>query len=514
MVSDVRPAATEMPELIGPCASCGELVRAGVAPEQCVHGGSGDCAVVVPEDPAEAENDPLGRTIVFVRETPRRDASDGFPEVEDLIDRTLGQYRIGPRIGQGTMGRVYRAEHRGLGRPCAIKVMDPSLVVREPLVVDQFWAEARAMAGLVHPHIVTVHNLGADRGYHFIEMELVEHRRPYWRKSRGDDGAVHRDFVPGGVSVTEKIVREGPMNAERAATIVREVALALDAAHDAGLVHRDVKPANVLLTAAGRSKLADFGLARRVADVDRPGGRGRLAGTPTFMAPELFSGAAPGPATDLYAVGVMFFYLLSARLPYTSDRLGTLVRLHQRAPVPDVRSVAEDVPAEVGEIVKQLLAKSPSERYGSAGALAADLRSVLGYLRNTEALVSEAIEGLGGLVQQGGRDRFRVVLPVPGDRVQEVYLENAEGRKGERLLSIFSVCGPADPRHYEYALKLNAELTHGSISIRTVDAQPMFVMTRTFARGHVTPADIRAAVKEIARHSDRVEEQLVGTDLF
>lgn len=503
----------EEPESI-PCASCGELARRGVAPPQCPLGGADGCAIIVPEDPEEANNDPLGRTVVFVREVPGRDVSDGFPEIDDLVDRDLGQYRIGPRIGRGTMGRVYRAEHRGLGRPCAIKVMDPSLIVREPAIVDLFWAEARAVAGLVHPHIVTVHNLGTDRGYHFIEMELVEHRRPYWRKSRGADGGMRREFVPGGVSLTEKIVREGPLSPDQATLIVREVALALDAAHEAGLVHRDVKPANVLLTAAGRSKLADFGLVHRVAEVDRPGAHGRLAGTPTFMAPELFSGAPPGPTTDLYAVGVMYFYLLTARLPYTSDRISTLIRLHQRAPVPDVRMIAPEVPEEVGAILGRLLSKTPDRRYDSAGALAIDLRSVLGYLRNTEALVSEAVDGLGGLVQQGGRDRFRIVMPVPGDRVQEVYLEAVEGRKGERLLSIFSVCGPADPKHYEYALKLNAELTHGSISIRAVDAQPMFVMTRTFPRGHVAPADIRAAVKEIARHSDRVEEQLVGTDLF
>lgn len=514
MVTDVQRTAMVESKPV-PCAACGGVTLEGDAPAQCPDPGDAEgCAVIVPEEPEEVDVDPFGRTVVFIRDVRRREATDGFPEFDDLVDRTLGQYRIGPRIGRGTMGRVYRAEHRGLGRPCAIKVMDPGLVVREPFVVDQFWAEARAMAGLVHPHIVTVHNLGTDRGYHFIEMELVEHRRPYWRKSLGEDGSVQREFVPGGVSVTEKVVREGPMGPERATTIMREVALALDAAHEAGLVHRDVKPANVLLTAAGRSKLADFGLARRVAEVERPGGRGRLAGTPTFMAPELFTGALPGPTTDLYAAGVMFYYLLTGRLPYTADHLGTLIRLHQRAPIPDVRMIAPEVPIEVSTIVERLLAKAPEQRYESAGALAADLRSVLGYLRNTEALVSEAIDGLGGLVQQGSRDRFRIVLPVPGDRVQEVYLENVEGRKGERLLSIFSVCGPAEPKHYEYALKLNAELTHGSISIRTVDAQPMFVMTRTFARGHVTTTDIRAAVKEIARNSDRVEEQLVGTDLF
>jgi eukaryotic-like serine/threonine-protein kinase len=145
---------------------------------------------------------------------------DGFPEVDDLLDQTLGQYRLETVIGRGTMGRVYRAEHLGLYRPCAIKVMNPGLVARQPQVREHFWAEARAVANLVHPHVVTVHNLGSDRGYHYIEME----------------------YVPGGLSLKESLAREGRFELIRASTLVRQVVLALGAAHDSGLVHRDVKP--------------------------------------------------------------------------------------------------------------------------------------------------------------------------------------------------------------------------------------------------------------------------------
>ena len=121
------------------------------------------------------------------------DEDDGFPEVDDLADATLGQYRLGRIIGRGSMGRVYRGEHLSLARPCAIKVMNPGLVARKPKIRERFWAEARAVANLVHPHVVTVHNLGNDRGYHYIEME----------------------YVPGGVSLKEALdprggVRAGP----------------------------------------------------------------------------------------------------------------------------------------------------------------------------------------------------------------------------------------------------------------------------------------------------------------
>jgi serine/threonine-protein kinase len=442
---------------------------------------------MVEPDP-ERTDDPLGETIAYRHGEAAAVEPDGFPEVDDLVERTLGQYRLGPVIGRGSMGRVYRAEHSGLGRTCAIKVMNPGLVARQPQTVERFWAEARAVAGLVHPHIVTVHNLGTDRGYHYIEME----------------------YVPGGVSLRETLIRQGPLEPVRATTLVRQVALALGAAHRAGLVHRDIKPANVLLTAEGQAKLADFGLVRRLDDR----GGAPVAGTPTFMAPELFTGAAAGPRSDLYAVGVMFFYLLSARLPFVSDRIDQLIRLHRREPVPDIRRWAPEVPDEAAEILARLLQKDPGRRYESAEDLADDLRRVIGHLRDTEGLVREALEGIDGFVQQGGRDHFRLVLPVPGDRLQEVYIEVTQGRNAERLLQVFSVCGPADPSHYEFALKLNSELTIGGLSIREVNGQPMFVMTRTYSRAHVTATDIRAAVLEIARRGDWVEQQLGRDDVF
>ena len=470
-----RPAAG-----IERCSLCHEPVPGHVPAAGCPFGGETGCPMVEP-----SADDPLAETIAY-HEAPRAEA-DGFPEVDDLVGSPLGQYRVAEVIGRGQMGRVYRAEHAGLGRHCALKVMNPGLVRRQPQVVERFWAEARAVAGLVHPHIVTVHNLGSDRGYHYIEME----------------------YVPGGVSLRETLIRQGPLEPVRATTLVRQVASALGAAHRAGLVHRDIKPANVLLTADGRAKLADFGLVRRLGDES-----GSLAGTPTFMAPELFAGAAAGPRSDLYAVGVMYYYLLSARLPFASDRIDQLIRLHRREPVPDIRQWAPAVPAEAVAILDRLLAKRPEDRPVSAEELAEDLARVVGHLRDTEGLVREALEGVDGFVQQGAPELFRVLLPVPGDRLQEVYVEVVQGRSAERLLQVYSVCAPAAPANYEFALKLNAELTIGGLSIREVHGQPMFVMTRTYARATVTPADIRAAVLEIGRRSDGVEQQLTRDDVF
>jgi serine/threonine protein kinase len=417
------------------------------------------------------------------------DGDDGFPAVDDLEDRALGQYRLRAVIGRGSMGRVYRAEHLGLARPCAIKVMNPGLVTKQPQLREHFWAEARAVANLVHPHVVTVHNLGSDRGYHYIEME----------------------YVPGGITLKESLAREGPFDPIQASGFVRQVVLALGAAHRSGLVHRDVKPSNVLLTDQGLAKLADFGLVRHLSELEMAGTP--IAGTPTHMAPELFEGVPASHQSDIYAVGVMYYSLLTGQLPYVSNQITQLIQLHRESLVPDIRAVVPDVPGLVTTILARCLAKRPEQRYTSAEELAEDLATVIAVSHDTETLVNESVEGLDCFIQ-GGRDHYRVLFPLPNDRLQEVYLEVTQGRHGERFLSVFSVCGPAHAVHFEFALKLNAELTYGSLSIRNVNDQAMFVMTRTFPRERVDAVDVRAALLEIARRADRVEQQLSDADLY
>ncbi len=147
--------------------------------------------------------------------------------------------------------------------------MNPGLVAKQPQIRERFWAEARAVANLLHPHVVTIHNLGSDRGYHFIEME----------------------YVAGGLSLSESLVREGPFDSVRFEPGPPGRTPALSAAHQSGMVHRDVKPSNVLLTAAGDAKLADFGLVRRISELERAGVP--VAGTPTYMALASYSRAFP-----------------------------------------------------------------------------------------------------------------------------------------------------------------------------------------------------------------------------
>lgn len=469
-----------------PCPLCG-------GPDGDLHAQNG-CPFQDDPDCLLSHEDALEHSVASLDETRayRDSVADGDElfRSEDLVHATLGQYRIVEEIGRGTMARVFKGFHVGLGRISALKVLSPTQVTKQPKVVEWFQGEARAVAGLIHPHIVTIHNLGHDRGYHFVEME----------------------YVRGGRSLNHAVSQDGPFQALAATSLVRQVALALAAAHEAGLIHRDVKPANILLTSEGSAKLADFGLVRRIDEEEQLGGS--LAGTPAFMAPELFNGEEPGPQTDLYALGVTFYYLLTARMPFQASKLSRLIYLHRHATPPNPRHVLAEIPEELAALVMRLLAKAPGDRPASAEHLVEELDHVVGHLRDTETLVKEGIEGLPCLIQQGARDQFRIIMPVPGDRLHEVYVEVVEGRKKERLLVVYSVCAPADPSHYEFALKLNSELTYGGLSIRDVNGAPMFVMTRTYARGHVTPADIRAAVIEIARRGDWVEHQLTRTDIY
>lgn len=478
------------PATLSRCPTCGDAVETGRSMESaCPFRDEDECPVLLDaSDVMELEQ--LQETAAFRPLPSASHPGDPDQTVDDLLHSKLGNYRILESLGQGSMGRVYKGCHLALGRISAIKVLSPEQIERQPKVVEWFLGEARALAGLIHPSIVTIHNLGSDRGYHFVEME----------------------YIRGGMTLKESVARHGVFEPLNATLLIRQVADALDAAHQAGLIHRDVKPANVLLTPGGDAKLADFGLVRRWGESG--GIAGNIAGTPTFMAPELFTGAPPSPGTDLYALGVTFYYLLTARLPFASEKLRDLIRQHRFAPVPDPRLIAPEITDDLASLLLRLLSKDPAGRPESAEAFLEELEVVVGHLRDTEGLVRESLEGLDYLVQQGGRDQFRILVPVPGDRLQEVYIEVSEGRKRERLLRVYSVCAPADPKNFEFALRTNSELTHGGLSIREVHGAPMFVMTRTFARSTVAPSDLRAAVMEIARRGDWVEQQLTSIDLY
>jgi hypothetical protein len=260
------------------------------------------------------------------------------------------RYRILGPLGAGGMGEVFRAEHRLMERVVALKVMRASLMNR-PAAVAQFRREVKAAARLSHPHIVTAYDAEQAGDVHFLVME----------------------FVPG-QSLDRVVAARGPLPVAEACDCVRQAALGLAHAAEHGMVHRDIKPQNLMRTPDGRVKVLDFGLARFVAETAGPVacGGGALTGTPDFVAPE--QAAAPHRAdgrADIYSLGCTFYYLLTGRVPFPAA--AGRPAANPAAPLPSITEYRPDVPPAVVRVVERMLAPDPADRYPTAEAVARDL---------------------------------------------------------------------------------------------------------------------------------------------
>jgi eukaryotic-like serine/threonine-protein kinase len=256
---------------------------------------------------------------------------------------TFGSYRIVAPLGRGGMAAVYEAHDPSLDRRVALKVL-PAEFLHDPAFADRFRQEARVAARLEHPHIVPIHAYGIEGGRPWMAMRLV----------------------PGG-SLAER-VRRAPLSPGETASILRDVAEALDFAHARGVVHRDVKPANVLLDEAGRAYLADFGIARMLEGSSVATATGLIQGTPSYMAPEQAMGAKVGGLADVYALGVVAFECLTGRVPYTGTTPVAILMKHVQEPVPE--PTESEVAPALTAALRRCLAKAPAERWPTAGAFA------------------------------------------------------------------------------------------------------------------------------------------------
>ncbi|MEU4337723.1 serine/threonine-protein kinase [Micromonospora lupini] len=254
--------------------------------------------------------------------------------------RTLdGRYQLEQRIGVGGMSEVWRAHDRVLDRPVAVKLISPG---PEGLhgTVDRIRTEARSAARLVHPNVASVHDFGTSstlpgRRSPYIVMELAE----------GETLAAH--------------LRAGPLDWRISVRVCAEVAAALSAAHASGIVHRDVKPANVMLTPVG-VKVLDFGIATAAGAAD-PMPDGVVLGTPAYLAPEQLDGTPATPAADMYALGVLLYYCLTSRLPYQANNAAELLTERRSRP-PEPLPEIDGLPPEVSELCRSCLADDPAER--------------------------------------------------------------------------------------------------------------------------------------------------------
>ena len=258
----------------------------------------------------------------------------------NLVGTRLGKYELRAEIGRGGMGTVYKGYDPMLDSWVAVKVLAPHLVWEQKFV-ERFIREARAARKLRHPGIVTVYDVGQEAGWYYIVMEYLE-----------------------GQTLTELIRERGPMPPEGAVRILRPLAEALDYAHHKGLVHRDVKPGNVIVDPAGQVTLTDFGIARAVRET-RLTATGTVVGTPEYMSPEQVKGLTADARSDQYSLGVVAYEVLSGRVPFEAE--STLALLHKVAydPPPPIRQARPDLSVGVEAVLRKVLAKEPGDRYGT-----------------------------------------------------------------------------------------------------------------------------------------------------
>jgi len=269
----------------------------------------------------------------------------------DLVGRKLGNYEIIDEIGRGGMAVVYRAYQRSLNRHVAIKVLAPQLSVDQQFV-ERFQREARAAAGLRHPHVVVIHDVAQEQGIYYIVMEYLEGR-----------------------SLKELIQAEQSLSPERATRIVEQVASALDYAHEQGFVHRDIKPANIIVDKNDHVTLTDFGIAKAASETQHLTRTGMLIGTPEYMSPEQAEGGTVDHRTDLYALGVVLYQMLTGRAPFHSTTPHATLHAVIYEPPPPVRQLRPSLSPAIESVVMRSISKQPASRYQSGSDMVAALRA-------------------------------------------------------------------------------------------------------------------------------------------
>jgi serine/threonine-protein kinase len=283
----------------------------------------------------------------------------------------FGRFRVLDELGRGAMGVVYRAEDPALGRPVAIKTITLTGTEEDRAHFEaRFLQEARAAGGIGHPSIITIYDVGREGDVAFMAMELL-------------DGRELRDLIRG-----------GSLSPSEAVEIAARVAEALAFAHERGIVHRDVKPGNIMVLADGRVKIMDFGIAR-LRDPAVKTATGMLLGSPRYMSPEQVSGKPFDHRADIFSLGVVLYEMLTGVTPFAGDDITQLMyQVVNAAQVPPSH-VNRTLPSVLDYILARALKKNPDERYGTAAEFATDLRDAIPDVLEAEAAVRARAESTG-----------------------------------------------------------------------------------------------------------------------
>ena len=263
-----------------------------------------------------------------------------------------GRYRLEAKLGSGGMSTVYLARDETLDRPVAVKVMHREMSEQADQL-ERFRQEARAVAKLSHPNVVSVIDAGEDGGHPYIVFEYVE-----------------------GETLKQRIARVGALDVQEAIAYAIEVARGLTVAHARKMVHRDIKPQNILIGAEGRAKLTDFGISRQL-EQDGMTATGRVLGTTDYVAPEQAMGQGADPRSDIYSLGVVLYEMLVGQVPFHADSQVGVAMKHVNEELPDVQRRRPEVSAAVALVVERATAKKPAERYQQIGEMIDDLSTAL-----------------------------------------------------------------------------------------------------------------------------------------
>ena len=311
------------------CTQCGKEVAEGA--RFCVN-----CGAQV--------SDPHAQTMLV-----EDDESDIL--LRNLSRELAGDYQVERELGRGGMAIVYEAVDVHLGRRVALKVLPPEMAMRRSMA-ERFKREAKMAAALDHPNIVPVYRVGQSGGLLYIAMKFI--------KGRPLDSILQT---------------QGPLQIPVVLTILRAAASALAYAHERGIVHRDVKSANIMIDTDGRAVVSDFGIARAVEDPTITA-TGTVVGTPYFMSPEQCAARRIGPQSDQYSLGVVAFQMLLGAVPFNADTLPGIMHHHFYTPVPNLRLIRPEIPDALNEVVMRMLAKKSEDRYASTAALASAILDI------------------------------------------------------------------------------------------------------------------------------------------
>ena len=277
------------------------------------------------------------------------------------IGQTLnGRYHIDELLGQGGMSAVYKASDPNLKRVVAIKLIHPHLA-GDPSFVQRFKEEATAVASLRHPNIVQVYDFNADQDVSYMVLEFIP-------------GETLQDHLK------RLAAQKRSMDVSQAIKITLEMCEALSYAHQRGMIHRDIKPANIMLDVYGHAILMDFGIVKIVGGTQHTA-TGAVMGTARYMSPELIRSEPADPRSDIYSLGVTLYEMLSGKTPFEADSAMTLMMMHLNDPVPDPRTLRQDLPPAMVNILNRSLAKDRNQRYQNINDLANDLKKVLSNLQ-------------------------------------------------------------------------------------------------------------------------------------